>query len=173
MAVLDKIAHLHEVSVGALVEHRGKDLFLPSVRGDETRRIGLMNGDWLFEEEVEPSLEHLDSKSRVGIVGRRDKDGVHQPRIKKGGGVGEPGDFRGARELGDIHIAHGGEFQPADLAIEDVSCVMGAHAAGANDSKADRFHVEWRYGKRVLSASLKWTGEIQFRKRPAPRFPYS
>ena len=69
-------SQLQIVWVGALIEHRRKDLFFSAVRSKEAFAIGFVNGERLFNEHMQPGIEGLNPNRRVRIMWRGDEDGI-------------------------------------------------------------------------------------------------
>jgi hypothetical protein len=76
LAAVDEVLHLLEAGVRAHVEHGGEDFALVRVRGDEALAVGLVNGNGLFDQHMQPGLERLDADGGVAEMRCADQNGV-------------------------------------------------------------------------------------------------
>jgi len=118
LALADELLHLEVPRLGPELEHGGKDLLrVARVRRDQPLGIGLVDGNRLFDHDVEAGLERGNPERRVLVVRRGDEDGVHGARLDELFPVLEGAEaFGGPRFERGQGVGHGGELRAGDLA---------------------------------------------------------
>jgi hypothetical protein len=153
LTALDQLPDLPIVEVGPLVEHRGEDLLLVAVGGDQALGVGAMDRDRLFDHDVQPGLQRLDAEGRMVVVRRGNQNGIDQTGGHHVIHLGEALDSGDTSEPGGIHIAHRREFELPDLSGLDVGRMCGPHVTETDDANAYLVHktVSGLEGRRETS----------------------
>ncbi len=137
LTTLDQLADLLVVGVGALIEHRRKDLLPVLMRGQEPFAVSFVDRDGFFHQHVQTGLERGDADRDVVKVWCRDEDRVDDPSGDHRVSRGEPWDVRELVKSGGVDVANGGQLEARDLAGADVAGVRCTHVAETDDTKAD------------------------------------
>ena len=140
LGAADELAQLAIERIGALVEHGRENLIRRAMCRDKAFAVGLMNGDRLFDQHMQPGLERLDADGGVGIVGRHNQNRIHFARgnqlrtrektMRRGISVEEAG----------IRITNGRQTALGDLARGHRLGVDLAHIAEADNSQPKILH---------------------------------
>jgi hypothetical protein len=126
--------------IRALVEHRRKNLTLAPVRRDQADAIGAMHRDRLFNQHMQTRPERGDSRRGMVVVGRRDQDGINQPRIDQLTLGAKAGDSGKSPEPHQVPVRHRRQAQTGHFAIKHVAGMQPPHVAQTKDAEPHGFH---------------------------------
>ena len=165
-----------EVRVGALIEHRGKDLARIRMRRHELLAIGFVDRNWLLDKHMQALPKRIDANHRVVVMWSGNEHGIDQTGPEQGPAIGEAGHGGELRQLRGIQIADRGYRCARDSAFGQLAGMIAPHVADPNDSAPNCLHtgvirfagrgVNWKnwhsrqhLGKVAYALPKIWTNE--------------
>jgi hypothetical protein len=143
VAALDQSADFLVTRFNAELKHsRENEPGIFSMGRNQAFGVSFVRGDGFFDHQMQSGLERGDAEGGMLKMRRGDDNGIHQLGADEFHGVAKDFDALGFIRAEGISplVAHRCELGARNFAIKQVTGVMLADVAHANDADADGFH---------------------------------